>query len=95
MAFQKPSGLTRSSAKGVALRLYDCLAQFSQASHQRHHIACHDGLKTGRHRDLEQQMHEHQLSAVPKPDSYITSNKLILKHIPDMVIKPKQGSHVT
>lgn len=94
MGFQKPSRLTRSSAEGVALRLYDCLAQFSQASHQRHHIACHDGLKTGRQRDLEQQMHEHQLRAVPKPDSDITSNKAILNNIPDVVIKPKQGSHV-
>lgn len=39
--------LTRSSAKGVALHLNDCLAKLSQASHQQHHIACHGGLKGG------------------------------------------------
>lgn len=37
--------LTCSTAQGAALSLHNRLAQLSQASHQQHHIACHDGLE--------------------------------------------------
>lgn len=32
-------------AQGAALSFYNCLAQLGQASHQQHHITCHDGLE--------------------------------------------------